>query len=379
MVPTYLCPMGGTGTPLIIADGPDERLRERIKELGCLYAVARIAQTQELGLEPMLVATVRTIPQGWQWPDELWVSLELDGRSYGLEHPEGPALQQPIGIDGETRGTLRVGYPPARAHVTTPLFLPEEELLLEKLAAEVATMVERQEKRERQRLFEARMLQQDRLNVLGELTAGIAHELNTPLGNVLGYAELLMAGERDPARREDLQRIIDSALTGREVVKRLMYFSCEMPSQFREQDLNTVVEGVLRLLRRQVDEARLELRTELATPLPPVRLDRVQFEQVLTNLVLNAVAATPPGGHLHIATAAAEGRVQLHVSDTGHGIAPEYLRKIFQPFFTTKAPGVGTGLGLSVVHGIIKGHGGDIRVESTPGEGATFIITLPAA
>lgn len=371
--------MGGTGTPLIIADGPDERLRERIKELGCLYAVARIAQTQELGLEPMLVAVVRTIPQGWQWPDELWVSLELDGRSYGAEHPEGPALQQSILIDGESRGTLRVGYPPARNHGTTPLFLPEEELLLEKLAAEVATIVERQEKRERQRLFEARMLQQDRLNVLGELTAGIAHELNTPLGNVLGYAELLMAGERDPGRREDLQRIIDSALTGREVVKRLMYFSCEMPSQFREQDLNTVVEGVLRLLRRQVDEARLDLHTELATSLPPVRLDRVQFEQVLTNLVLNAVAATPPGGHLHIATATTEGRVQLRVSDTGHGIAPEHLRKIFQPFFTTKPPGVGTGLGLSVVHGIIKGHGGDIRVESTPGVGTIFFITLPAA
>ena len=124
--------------------------------------------------------------------------------------------------------------------------------------------MERQEKRERQRLFEARMQQQDRLNVLGELTAGIAHELNTPLGNVLGYAELLMAGEVDKERRDDLQRIIDSALTGREVVKRLMYFSCEMPSQFRMQDLNGVVAGVLRLLHRQVEKARLVLRTDLS-------------------------------------------------------------------------------------------------------------------
>lgn len=144
VVPAYLCLMGGTPTAQIIADGSDERLRERINELGCLYAVARIAQTQELGLEPMLVAIVRTIPQGWQWPDELWVSLVLDGRSYGGEYPEGTALQQSILIDGESRGTLHVGYPPARVRGTTQPFLPEEELLLEKLAAEVATIVERQ-------------------------------------------------------------------------------------------------------------------------------------------------------------------------------------------------------------------------------------------
>lgn len=371
--------MGSEPVPTVITDGADERLRERIKELACLYAVARIAQTQELGLEPMLVAMVRTIPQGWQLPDDLWVSLEVDGHAHGRHDPEGPRLQRPIVIDGEVRGVLAVGYPPDSTTGLSSIFLEEEEQLLEKLAAEVASMVERQEKRERQRLFEARMLQQDRLNVLGELTAGIAHELNTPLGNVLGYAELLMAGERDPARREDLQRIIDSALIGRDVVKRLMYFSCEMPSQFREQDLNTVVEGVLRLLRRQVDEAGLVLQLDLSEDLPPVRLDRVQFEQVLTNLVLNAVAATPSGGRLRITTGTADGNVELRVADTGHGIAPEHLRKIFQPFFTTKATGEGTGLGLSVVHGIIKGHGGDIRVESTPGTGTCFIITLPLA
>ena len=356
--------------------GADERLRERIKELGCLYAVARIAQTQDLGLEPMLVAIVRTLPQGWQHPDDLWVSLQLDGHEYGTRK-SGPTLQQDIQVESEVRGTLAVGYPEDRTQGPGPQFLTEEEQLLERLAIEVATIVERQEKRERQRLFEARMQQQDRLNVLGELTAGIAHELNTPLGNVLGYAELLMAGEVDKERRDDLQRIIDSALTGREVVKRLMYFSCEMPSQFRMQDLNGVVAGVLRLLHRQVEKARLVLRTDLSKSLPKVRIDRVQVEQVITNLVLNAVAATAPGGELLVSTEAKDGAVYLCVEDTGQGIAPEHIRKIFQPFFTTKPPGVGTGLGLSVVHGIIKGHGGDISVESRLGKGTAFTITLP--
>lgn len=376
MVPAYLCLMGGTPTAQIIADGSDERLRERIKELGCLYAVARIAQTQELGLEPMLVAIVRTMPQGWQRPDELWVSLLLDEHEYGTKKV-GPSLRKTIVVEGGSRGSLSVGYSQDMITSPGPHFLVEEEQLLERLAIEVATIVERQEKRERQRHFEVRMRQQDRLNMLGEFTAGIAHELNTPLGNVLGYAELLLAGEKAPARRDDLQRIIDSALTGREVVKRLMYFSCEMPSQFRMQDLNLVVQGVLRLLDRQLEEARLVLHTVLAPVLPPVRLDRVQFEQVITNLVLNAIAATAPGGELHLATEARDGRVYLRVRDTGNGIAPEHLRKIFQPFFTTKPPGIGTGLGLSVVHGIIKGHGGDISVESTPGVGTSFTIHLP--
>lgn len=371
--------MGATGTPWVVVDGPDERLRERIKELGCLYAVARIAQGHEADLDATLRAVVAAIPQGWRRPEALWAALVVDDRCFGEPGPDGPRMQQPVHVDGEPRGTLSVGYPQALAPAPGAAFLPEEEQLLERLAAEVSVILERQERRERQRLFEARMLQQDRLSVLGELTAGIAHELNTPLGNVLGYAELLMAEERDPARREDLQRIIDSALTGREVVKRLMYFSCEMPSQFSEQRLNDAVEGVLRLLRRQVEEARLDLRTELATALPPVRLDRVQFEQVLTNLVLNAVAATPPGGRLHIATDMEGDRVRLRVEDSGHGIAPEHLKKIFQPFFTTKPPGVGTGLGLSVVHGIVKGHGGAIAVRSAPGEGTCFTITLPPA
>lgn len=186
-----------------------------------------------------------------------------------------------------------------------------------------------------------------------------------------------MTSERDPGRRDDLQRIIDSALPGREVVKRLMYFSCEMPSQFRMHDLNTVVQGVLRLLHRQVEEAQLTLRTDLAPGLPEVRLDRVQFEQVISNLVLNAVVATEPGCLLHLTTKAKDGRVYLRVTDTGTGIEPGHHRKIFQPIFTTKAPGVGTALGLSVVHGIIKGHGGDISVESTLGRVPVSPFTCP--
>lgn len=370
----------GKGTSAIGApDGPAERLRERIKELQCLYAVARLAQKQDLDLDPMLEALLRTIPQGWQRPEALLADLVLDGRSYGAAASVGPMQEAPIIVEGEHRGRLAVSYPDPAPAGPVPLFLPEEQELLDKLAIEVATIVERHERRERQRLFQQRMQQSDRLTILGELTAGIAHELNTPLGSVLGYAELLKQSEADPARREDLQRIIDSALIGREVVKRLMYFSCEMPSQFRAEDVNGVVAGVLRLLKRNIEEAGVQLHVRPGQGLPPVRLDRVQFDQVMTNLVLNALAAMRGGGELRIATDAVAEGVRITVSDTGHGIAPEHLRKIFQPFFTTKPTGEGTGLGLSVAHGIIKGHGGSIIVESTPGKGACFIITLPAA
>ncbi len=374
----YLCHMADA-TPAHTAPDAAHKLRERIKELQCLYAVARIAQHPELGLEAMLTAIVRTMPQGWQFPDELGVSLVVDDTDYGSAAHATRTMQAPITIDKEPRGRLTVRYPDGTHTDAAELFLPEEQDLIDRLAAEVAMIVERHEKREQRAKMEAHLRHNDRLMLLSELTAGIAHELNTPLGNVLGYAELLKKNEGDPARRDDLQRIIDSAIIGREVVKKLMYFSCEMPSQFRLMDVNELVHGALRLVHRQCTERQVRVEFHLAEALPAVRLDPVQFEQVIINLALNAIAAMPRAGLLRITTRREGDSVRIDVADNGSGIPPDALRKIFQPFFTTKPTGEGTGLGLSVVHGIIKGHNGDITVDSTPGQGTTFHLTFPAA
>ncbi|MBX2973026.1 MAG: sensor histidine kinase [Flavobacteriales bacterium] len=361
------------------SDASAHKLRERIKELQCLYAVARIAQHPELGLEAMLTAIVRTMPQGWQFPDELQVSLIVDDTEHGKPVNAMRTMQAPILIDKEPRGLLTVSYTDGTHTDAAELFLPEEQDLIDRLAAEVASIVERHEKREQRRKMEAHLRHNDRLMLLSELTAGIAHELNTPLGNVLGYAELLKKDEGDPARREDLQRIVDSAIIGREVVKKLMYFSCEMPSQFRLMDVHELIAGALRLVQRQCDERQVQVETRFAEALPAVRLDPVQFEQVIINLVLNAITAMPVSGKLRITTRTDAGNVHIAVADNGSGIAPDVLRKIFQPFFTTKPTGEGTGLGLSVVHGIMQGHNGTITVDSAPGQGTTFHLTFPAA
>ncbi|HQW87233.1 MAG TPA: ATP-binding protein [Flavobacteriales bacterium] len=360
-------------------EGAAVQLRERIKELQCLYAMARVAQEPHADRRTLVEAALATIPQGWQWPERARAAVILDDEHIGDPPGELRRITAPITINGQQRGQLLAGYPDEDALPGTPVFLPEEEQLLETLATEMAQLIERQEHREQRMKMEAHLRHNDRLMLLSELTAGIAHELNTPLGNVLGYAELLKTNETDPARREDLQRIIDSAIIGREVVKKLMYFSCEMPSQFRVLDVNELITGALRLVRRQCEERQVQVETRFAEALPPVRLDPVQFEQVIINLVLNALTAMPAAGALRITTHGDAGRVCIDVTDNGSGIAPDVLPRIFQPFFTTKPAGEGTGLGLSLVHGIVQGHNGSITVGSTLGEGTTFHLTFPAA
>jgi signal transduction histidine kinase len=282
-----------------------------------------------------------------------------------------------LSVDGEPRGGITISYPIDVDPGEQPLFLPEEQQLLDKVALELSLIVERHERRAQQALMQAHLRSNDRLAILGELTAGIAHELNTPLGNVLGYAELLKGTEVEPERRSDLQRIIDSALIGREIVKKLMYFSCEMPAQFQPTDVEQAIRGTVRLIDHRLKERDVMIDWDLAPGLPDLRLDTVQFAQVITNLILNAVAAMPTGGRITIASRKLDTAVELTVTDTGTGITEENLKRIFQPFFTTKDVGEGTGLGLAVVHGIMKAHQGDVNVRSEVGVGTTFTLTFP--
>ncbi len=353
------------------------RLAERVKELSCLYAIARIAQTHDGDLPMFLQRVVEAIPQGWQFPEAAVVHVQLDDQEFGMSVNSDLAMRASLLVEKHVRGTITVAYRDARIAEEEPLFLPEEELLLDKIAADLSLIVERHERRERQALLEARMRSNDRLTVLAEITAGIAHELNTPLGNVLGYAELLKKDETERERRSDLQRIIDSALIGREIVKKLMYFSCEMPAQFQLADANKALRDTVHLLAHRLEQQRVSVAWHLSGTAPMLRIDQVQFAQVVSNLVLNAAAAMPKGGTITIGSTHTANAVTITVADTGTGIDAENIKKIFQPFFTTKPTGEGTGLGLAVVHGIIKGHGGNVSVASTVGEGTTFTLSFP--
>jgi two-component system, NtrC family, sensor kinase len=353
-----------------------KNLQERVKELSCLYEISKIAQKYAFSLDETLLRILKIIPKGWQYPDLLHVCIRIDDETYGAAEITKYKQRAPLIIDRETRGELVVFYTPETARLQKGmLFLKEEQQLINQVALEIASVIDRFEQRERERMLELKMRYNDRLNVLGELTAGIAHELNTPLGNILGYSELLQKSEMNPDKKADLRKIIASTLHAREIVKKLMYFSCEMPGQFNLINLNELILESLQLLNIQLRESNVTLDLRLSDKIQLLRLDSIQFSQVIFNLVLNAIAAMPSGGTLYISSLRKKEHVILKIKDTGIGIDKTNLVKLFQPFYTTKPSG--TGLGLAVVHGIIQSHKGSITVASEKGKGTEFTLTLP--
>ena len=229
------------------------------------------------------------------------------------------------------------------------------------------------------------LLQSAKLAAIGELATNIAYEVNNPLTGVLGYTGLLLKTDDIPAdKKEQLRTIERETLRAREILRHLLDFSRRRPPRMVVTDLGSIVEDSLALVRGQAKIADVEIRTEYAPALSQVALDTDEIKQVFVNLFNNAFHAMPAGGTLTVrcdAVRTSEGREQVSVSitDTGQGIPEEHLDKIFDPFFTTRAEGEGTGLGLSVSYMIVQNHGGTIEVESSPGQGTTFRIVLPAA
>jgi signal transduction histidine kinase len=244
------------------------------------------------------------------------------------------------------------------------------------------TEMELNARMEAQRLAENRLVQAAKLAAVGEMAAGIAHELNNPLTSVTGFAELVMDElPQDSPLRPDLDLVIRESRRARDVVRRLLDFARQGESARANASLNKVVEDVVALTRHLIHTNGVELSLHLQEDLPWVSMDENQMKQVLLNLVHNALQAMPAGGQLEIVTAAAQkiGRegVIVSVRDTGVGIPPENQARVFEPFFTTKADRGGTGLGLSVTYGIVSDHGGEIELVSQPGVGSLFTVWLP--
>jgi len=242
--------------------------------------------------------------------------------------------------------------------------------------------VELNERMEAQRSAENRLIQAAKLAAVGEMAAGIAHELNNPLTSVMGFAELAL--EEIPATsdtRKDLEMVVRESVRARDVVRRLLDFARQSESTRSRASLNEVVEDVVALSRHLIHTSGVELILDLKESLPWVTMDANQIKQVLLNLVHNALQAMPDGGEMEISTmtVARDGRdgALVSVRDTGVGITQLNQSRIFEPFFTTKGDQGGTGLGLSVTYGIVTDHGGQIDVESQPGKGSLFNVWLP--
>ena len=261
---------------------------------------------------------------------------------------------------------------------------------LQRLAPAVGRAVEDAAVRHERRRLEERLLLSQKLEAVGRLAGGVAHDFNNVLTAIIGSTELLLLDTPPGApHREELDIIRDAGVRAQELIRQLLAFSARQVLNPVVLDLNRLVKNVNKMLRRLIGED-VKLVTALAPDLGAVRADPGQIEQALVNLALNARDAMPQGGQLTITTQNVDiadgspavsvppGRcVLLQVTDTGVGMDRETQQRVFDPFFTTKPRGKGSGLGLATVHGIVRQSGGDVTVESAPGAGATFRIYLP--
>jgi signal transduction histidine kinase len=230
----------------------------------------------------------------------------------------------------------------------------------------------------------AQLTQSEKLSVIGEFVAGVAHELNNPLASVYGFAQMLqqLGATADGKHGHYLDRIVRESQRCHKIVQNLLSFARQSAPERKRANLNDLVRASLEILQYQLHTGNIEVVTDLDESPYDVVGDSHQIQQVFVNIINNARQAMESHGSsgiLHISTRVRDGRVCVAFADNGPGISPENIEKIFTPFFTTKEPGKGTGLGLSLCYGIVNEHGGTLRVSSTPGQGATFVVDLPVA
>ena len=378
----------GVGHDVTRREITERRLREertellaRNRELSCLYGISQLLGKSELGFKEILDHIARFIPGAFGQPELAAARIRLDRHRFASPgFPEEPAcrLSERILLHGEMRGRVEVVYRAAEGRC--PEFHREERNLLRTVARQLAVVLEKWDVESKQAELEAQLRHADRLAKVGQLSAGIAHELNTPLGGILGFAQLAAkTPDLPPAAAADIDRIVQSCLYAREIIRKLMLFSRQMPVQRREVDLNAVVEEGLSFLGHLYERGGIAVVWDPGKNLPRITADPGQLQQVLVNLIANAVQAMSEGGTLTVQTGMAQGKVRLTVRDTGIGMDPATQARAFEPFYTTKPVDHGTGLGLSVVHGIVTAHGADIRIGSRPEEGTTVCIGFPPA
>ena len=357
-------------------------LRERVKELQCLYDIMQIVTVPDRGLPDILQGIAEALPRAWQHPEVAEARIVFEGRAYATPGFDGAQEVQRADIarGGVLRGRVEVAYTAPRALQHEGPFLREERALIDTIAHDVGLIADRLEAHARRARLEEQLQHADRLATIGKLAAGVAHELNEPLANVLGFAQLARkVGALPPQAAADIDRVVEASLHARDVIRRLLLFARQSPPQAAAVDLTFLVEDVLGFFETRWARGGVRLIRALSVaPRPVVDADRGQLRQVLVNLLVNAAQAMPRGGDLTVRTRSTDDRVELVVEDTGLGMSDEVRSQIFLPFFTTKDVNEGTGLGLSVVHGIVTAHGGHIDVESAPGRGSRFTVSLPA-
>jgi signal transduction histidine kinase len=290
------------------------------------------------------------------------------------------AVLVPLFLEGELAAVLAVGE-----KVSAQVFEPRELHQLETLMAQTAVALTNaqlyqhlQEQMQELRRTQQQLVQSAKLAAIGELAAGVAHELNNPLTVIVGYAEMLAAkAEPGSPLGDKLAKIESEAMRASKITRGLLDYARRREPKHEPVEINALVPRALELIHSKLRGRAVKVQTRLDQRAKAILGDADQLTQVLINLAGNAIDAMENGGTLTVATFNGEEAVDLFVSDTGTGMSPEQVSRIFEPFYTTKPEGKGTGLGLSVTLGILKSHGGSIAVDSEPGRGTTMRVRLP--
>jgi two-component system, NtrC family, sensor kinase len=325
------------------------------------------------------------LPLASLFPEELAQSFERVREESGIHHLYKFCLRRgeipaPAGTPTNGKGIIEMPAAARGAEVE-----PSETLL----NIAIAPLVSRDEQRIGRLIIfddvtvrddlERRLVQADKLSSVGLLAAGVAHEVNTPLAVISTYAQMLAKQVEDDEKKSALlDKIAKQTFRASEIVNSLLNFSRTGPRKFEDLDLGKLIGETLTLVQHQMEKVGIQARLELQDGLPPIRGNAGQLQQVFLNLFLNARDAMEHGGTLEIKAWEVGRGLRVEVSDTGLGISPEHLHRIYDPFFTTKSARKGTGLGLSITYGIVRDHGGVIEVESRPSKGTTFRLEFPA-
>ena len=362
-------------------------LAERIKELRCLYRVLELTASSHLTIDEIAEEVTGLLPGSLQHEHLAMARIcigDLDQASPNWRDPV-VSIGSEITVDGQIAGAVEAAYV-ADTTGHPPQFLAEEHALINGVAIHIGRMI-------KNRRLNDTLTRSERMKAVGELTGGIAHDFNNLLTVILGNAELLEQELADshPTQAGLASMISRAALRGADLTGRLLAFARRQALEPRPIDLNEQVSGMTDLLKRSLG-GNIDLHFETADDLWPAMADLAQLESAILNLCLNARDAMPEGGRLTLETtnrvldrsyAASQEEVEpgeyvmLAISDTGEGMEPEMLSRVFEPFFTTKDHG--TGLGLSMVYGLVKQLRGHVRIYSEPGQGTTVRIYLPRA
>ena len=353
-------------------------LQERVKELTCLFQIAQIAAKLHKSLKDILQEIVTLLPSAWQYPEITQVQLILDKVAYVTSgFRDGyQKLSADIVINGIYRGVLEITYLDEKPEIDVGPFLKEEQYLINVVARQLELIIENKQAEEDKLELQEQLRHADRLATIGMLAAGVAHELNEPLGSILGFAQLAKKLPKVPQQvQQDLKKIEQASLYAREIIQKLLFFARQQQLKKTQVNINQLVESGLSFLGARCAKENINLVRKLNPQVPDIMADPSQIHQILVNLVVNAIQTMPEGGRLTVRTDASEDYVLLTVEDMGAGMDEELIENIFMPFFTTKE--MGTGLGLPVVHGIVTAHGGTIKVDSKVNFGSRFVVQLP--